>query len=167
MFIFEPKGMTHCAHAQNRDVWAELPAGTRLASFTLVFDSAMASRPGRCTVEWTSAAEAAVRKLARATLIVGSILGSCMTSGCSGSCVNRGAALYEQGRYIDAAQVFEHNERFLADYHDDERIRYALYRAATMSALGDRIAAERWVAYANGGPQRRGSATNVRARYSK
>ena len=89
------------------------------------------------------------------------------SSGCAGSCVNRGAELYEQRRYIDAAQVFEHNERHLADYDVEERIRYALYRSATLSALGDRIAAERWASYAQGGLQRRGSATNVRARYSK
>jgi hypothetical protein len=90
-----------------------------------------------------------------------------ISTGCAGSCVNRGAELYAQGRYIDAAQVFEHNERHLADYDVEERIRYALYRAATLSALGDRIAAERWASYAHSGVQRRGSATNARARYSK
>ena len=67
--------------------------------------------------------------------------------GCASSSVTRGAEFYAQGRYIDAAQVFEYDERNLPAYGPQDRARYALYRGATLRALGDHEGARQWLAY--------------------
>lgn len=64
-----------------------------------------------------------------------------------GSAVGRGAEFYTQGRYIDAAQVFEHTEHSLQSYSEAERSRYGLYRGATLLALGDANEARHWFDY--------------------
>ena len=64
-----------------------------------------------------------------------------------GSAVGRGAEFYTQGRYIDAAQFFEHNEHRLQSYSGAERARYGLYRGATLLALGDANEARHWFNY--------------------
>jgi hypothetical protein len=68
-------------------------------------------------------------------------------SACGGSALSRGADYYEQRCYIDAAQVFEHNEANLAEYDAGERARYALYRGQTLLALGDYERARHWLGY--------------------
>lgn len=68
-------------------------------------------------------------------------------TGCAATCVERGAEFYGERRYIDAAQVFEHNERQLAAYEAKERAEYAVYRGATFLALGDRKGARQWLDY--------------------
>ncbi len=52
-----------------------------------------------------------------------------------------------QGRYIDAAQVFEHTEAELGRYDDEERARYGFYRGATLLALGDPEDGRHWLEY--------------------
>jgi hypothetical protein len=64
-----------------------------------------------------------------------------------GSAVGRGAEFYTQGRYIDAAQLFEHTEHSLQSYSEPERARYGLYRGATLLALGDANEARHWFNY--------------------
>jgi len=66
--------------------------------------------------------------------------------GC-GSPVSRGAEFYTQGRYIDAAQAFEHTEDRLSSYSEAERARYGLYRGATLLALGYANDARHWLNY--------------------
>jgi hypothetical protein len=61
--------------------------------------------------------------------------------------VTRGADFYQQGRYIDADQVFEHSEAQLASWGTSERARYGLYRGLTYLALGDQSLARRWLRY--------------------
>jgi hypothetical protein len=73
---------------------------------------------------------------------------ACLTSlGCSRSSVTRGADFYQQGRYIDADQIFEHSEQNLASWEGGERARYGLYRGLTYLALGDVTMARRWLRY--------------------
>ena len=77
--------------------------------------------------------------LAVATLVV---------VGCTGGYLKRGTALYEEGRYIEAADVFEKTEYLLEDAAARERAEYAAYRGLTLLALGDLDHAHRWMAYA-------------------
>jgi hypothetical protein len=75
-------------------------------------------------------------------------LGACVTLlGCGGSALNRGADFYMQGRYIDAAQVFEHTEPALASYDGKQRAQYGYYRGATLLALGYTDDARHWLSY--------------------
>jgi hypothetical protein len=67
--------------------------------------------------------------------------------GCARSSVTRGADFYQQGRYIDADQLFEHTEPLLPSWDVSERARYGLYRGLTYLALGDLPLAHRWVRY--------------------
>jgi tetratricopeptide (TPR) repeat protein len=67
--------------------------------------------------------------------------------GCSSS-VNRGAALYAQSNYIEAAEVFERTQGRLHQMDQSDRARYGLYRGLTFLALGDLRGAERWLGYA-------------------
>jgi hypothetical protein len=67
--------------------------------------------------------------------------------GCTSS-VNRGAELYAQSSYIEAAEVFERTQGRLYQMDDADRARYGLYRGLTFLALGDMQGAERWLVYA-------------------
>ena len=66
---------------------------------------------------------------------------------CSTS-VRRGATLYADGRYIEAAEVFERNEHQLRALSPQEQAEYGIYRGMTLLALGDVASAQRWMAYA-------------------
>ncbi len=68
-------------------------------------------------------------------------------AGC-GNYVQRGGTLYADGRYIEAAEVFERTERRLGEYTPKERAEYGLYRGMTLLVLGDLSHAHRWLAYA-------------------
>lgn len=73
-----------------------------------------------------------------------------LCAACLGGCasaVSRGADFYTQGRYIDAAQVFEHTQDELSSYSEAERARYGLYRGATLLALGYASDARHWLNY--------------------
>jgi len=78
---------------------------------------------------------------------VASVLAICVTQGCS-SYVKRGSTLYTDGRYIEAAEVFERTEGRLADSSAREKAEYALYRGLTLLVLGDLRHSHRWLTYA-------------------
>ncbi len=67
---------------------------------------------------------------------------------CSSGYVKRGVALYAEGRYIEAADVFEKTEYMLEDSDERDRAEYAAYRGLTLLGLGDLRQAQRWMAYA-------------------
>jgi tetratricopeptide (TPR) repeat protein len=62
--------------------------------------------------------------------------------------VKRGSALYAEGRYIEAAEVFERTEGRLAESSPREKADYALYRGMTYLVLGDFANSHRWLTYA-------------------
>ncbi|MEZ4220881.1 MAG: hypothetical protein R3B13_08125 [Polyangiaceae bacterium] len=68
-------------------------------------------------------------------------------AGC-GNYVQRGSTLYADGRYIEAAEVFERTEYRLTEFSSKERAEYGLYRGMTLLVLGDLNRAHRWLAYA-------------------
>jgi hypothetical protein len=69
-------------------------------------------------------------------------------SACGGHYVARGADLYDDGQYVEAAEVFERTEERLAQSSPGERARFGLYRGATFLKLGDAVHAARWLGYA-------------------
>ena len=70
-------------------------------------------------------------------------------SGCRASYVDRGAARYAEHDYIEAEQIFAHNEARLRDASNAESARYGLYRASTFLALGDAAHAHEWLVNAS------------------
>jgi tetratricopeptide (TPR) repeat protein len=76
-----------------------------------------------------------------------SALGLCLVA-CTSS-VRRGATLYADGRYIEAAEVFERNEYQLRSLSPQQQAEYGVYRGVTLHALGDTANARRWLAYAH------------------
>ncbi|MEZ4375384.1 MAG: hypothetical protein R3B07_31515 [Polyangiaceae bacterium] len=70
-----------------------------------------------------------------------------LTAGCSGY-VKRGSALYADGRYIEAAEVFERTEHRLNESNAKQQAEYGLYRGLTLLVLGDTGGARRWLSYA-------------------
>jgi hypothetical protein len=68
-------------------------------------------------------------------------------AGCS-SYVKRGAALYADGRYVEAAEVYERTEARLPESSPRQRAEYGLYRGLTLLVLGDLRNAHRWLTYA-------------------
>lgn len=85
---------------------------------------------------------ASVRQLALAALLA---VGA---TACGQHYVARGADLYGDGHYIEAAEVFERTESRLADSSPTEQARFGLYRGATYLKLGDAAHAARWLGYA-------------------
>ena len=71
-----------------------------------------------------------------------------LSSACGGHYVSRGTDLYADGRYVEAAEVFERTEARLAQSSSSERARFGLYRGATFLRLGDAVHAARWLGYA-------------------
>lgn len=71
-----------------------------------------------------------------------------LLSGCGTHFVTRGSALYQDARYVEAAEVFEQTEQRLEDCSSRERARFGLYRGATFLKLGDAQHAARWLGYA-------------------
>lgn len=69
-------------------------------------------------------------------------------SACGGHFVARGSELYDDGHYVEAAEVFERTEARLASSSNSERARFGLYRGATFLKLGDVEHAARWLGYA-------------------
>lgn len=70
-----------------------------------------------------------------------------LAAGCEGH-VRRGSVLYADGRYVEAAEVFEQTELRLTEYTPRERAEYGLYRGMTLLVLGDLPNARRWLTYA-------------------
>lgn len=71
-----------------------------------------------------------------------------LTSACGAHYVTRGSELYDDGHYVEAAEVFEQTEQRLASSSSCERARFGLYRGATFLKLGDVPHAARWLGYA-------------------
>ena len=79
-------------------------------------------------------------------LLLSTLLG---VAACGGHYVTRGADLFEDGRYVEAAEVFERTQHRLTSSAPDEQARYGLYRGATLFVLGDFAHAESWLSYAS------------------
>jgi Flp pilus assembly protein TadD len=69
-------------------------------------------------------------------------------AGCAARYVSHGTDLYDDGHYVEAAEVFERTEARLAQSSSSERARFGLYRGATFLKLGDVEHAARWLGYA-------------------
>ncbi len=67
---------------------------------------------------------------------------------CGGHYVTRGTQLFDDGHYVEAAEVFERTEDRLAASSNAERARFGLYRGANFLKLGDVPHAARWLGYA-------------------
>jgi tetratricopeptide (TPR) repeat protein len=87
----------------------------------------------------------AVRTLARPWVLIAAV--AVGATACS-SYVKRGSALYAEGRYVEAAEVFERTEHRLRDSSPRECAEYGLYRGLTLLVLGDLRNAHRWLTYA-------------------
>ena len=74
--------------------------------------------------------------------LVASVLGGCSPY------VNRGETLYREGRYIEAAEVFELTETKLKASPSEVRAEYGLYRGLTYLRLDDLRNAHVWLTYA-------------------
>jgi hypothetical protein len=83
----------------------------------------------------------------KSALVVASALGLLLITGCS-SYVKRGEALYADGRYIEAAEVFERTEGRVGEASARQRAEYGMYRGLTLLVLGDLANARRWMNYA-------------------
>jgi hypothetical protein len=83
--------------------------------------------------------------LARPLLVCA--LGLVTLTACEGY-VRRGSTLYADGRYIEAAEVFERTEERLPESTPREKAEYGLYRGMTLLVLGDLENARRWLGYA-------------------
>jgi hypothetical protein len=75
------------------------------------------------------------------------VLSVALAAACSTS-VRRGEALYGDGQYIEAAEVFERNEYQLPELSPRQQAEYGLYRGMTLEALGDARNAQLWMKYA-------------------
>ncbi len=87
---------------------------------------------------------AVLRVCAERWLVVVALL---LGAACSNH-VKRGAALYADGRYVEAAEVFERTEHRLSESTPRLQAEYGLYRGLTFLALGDQRNAHRWLTYA-------------------
>lgn len=89
------------------------------------------------------------RRVQSALLVVGAVVVFSLLGGCS-NYVKRGSALYADGRYIEAAEVFERTEYRLRDASPRQQAEYGLYRGLTLLVLGDLQASQHWLAFAYG-----------------
>lgn len=71
-----------------------------------------------------------------------------LVSACS-PYVNRGETLYREGRYIEAAEVFERTETKLKASPSEVCAEYGLYRGLTYMKLDDLRNAHVWLTYAS------------------
>lgn len=81
-----------------------------------------------------------------------------LANGCASHFVARGSELYDQGHYVEAAEMFERTESRLRSSSNGERARFGLYRGATFLKLGDVEHAARWLGYARSVQKSDGSA---------
>lgn len=84
----------------------------------------------------------------RSVIALGATVLVALLGACGGHYVSRGTDLYSDGRYVEAAEVFERTEARLAESSSSERARFGLYRGATFLKLGDAVHAARWLGYA-------------------
>jgi hypothetical protein len=67
--------------------------------------------------------------------------------GCANA-TQHGRTLYNEGRLVEAAELFEHGEPRLTQLDAKTRAHYGLYRGATLLKLGDLDGASRWLYFA-------------------
>ncbi len=67
--------------------------------------------------------------------------------GCANA-TQHGRTLYNEGRLVEAAEIFEHGEPRLVQLDPKTRVNYGLYRGATLLKLGDLDGASRWLYFA-------------------
>ena len=89
-----------------------------------------------------------VRSRPRRSVITLAACAFAALTACGGHYVSRGADLYGDGRYVEAAEVFERTETRLAESSASERAKFGLYRGANFLKLGDALHAARWLGYA-------------------
>lgn len=70
-----------------------------------------------------------------------------LLAGCT-SYVQRGRTLYQEGRYLESAEVLARHERELGSEQPQHRAQYATYRGLSMLVLGNYAEAHRWLGYA-------------------
>jgi tetratricopeptide (TPR) repeat protein len=85
----------------------------------------------------------------KSALVLSSALSLLLLAACS-SYVKRGEVLYADGRYIEAAEVFERTEGRIGEASLRQRAEYGMYRGLTLLVLGDFSNAQRWMNYAYG-----------------
>ena len=90
----------------------------------------------------------AVRSQLRLGVLALAVSALLATTACQSHYVTHGTALYADGHYVEAAEVFERTEERLASSSSSERARFGLYRGATFLKLGDVEHAARWLGYA-------------------
>lgn len=78
-----------------------------------------------------------------------SVLATALAATACGTRATRGPELYHEGRYIEAAEVFERTEYRLRRASPPQRVEYSLYRGMTFLALGDLRNAHRWLSIAH------------------
>jgi hypothetical protein len=72
---------------------------------------------------------------------------TCSLIGCSHP-MQRCETLYQEQRYIEAAEAFERTEQRLIHLSAEERAEYGLYRGLTFLHLDDLASARTWLGYA-------------------
>lgn len=65
-----------------------------------------------------------------------------------GGYVARGRRLYDEGRYIESAEVLARHERDLRAEPPRRQVEYATYRGLSMLVLGNYPEAHRWMQFA-------------------
>lgn len=76
------------------------------------------------------------------------VLGIALAGGACSPYVTRGSSLYQDGRYIEAAEVFERTEYRLHESSPRVQAEYGLYRGLTFLRLGDLASAREWLSFA-------------------
>jgi hypothetical protein len=117
-----------------------------------------AGAPGKRSVAFQKMSSQSV--VARLTGRSGGAFLLLFAAGCGGQFVGRGTDLYSEGRYIEAAEVFERTEARLANADTDVQARFGLYRGATFLKLQDLEHAARWLGYARSVVRRHPGALN-------
>jgi hypothetical protein len=85
----------------------------------------------------------------KSALVLTIALSLVLFTACS-SYVKRGEVLYADGRYIEAAEVFERTEGRIGEASLKQKAEYGMYRGLTLLVLGDLNNARRWMNYAYG-----------------
>ena len=82
------------------------------------------------------------------------LLAACLAFTACARPIERGEALYRDGRYVEAAEMFELTEPRLATMPADSCAAFGLYRGLTFLRLADVESARKWLAYAYSVEQR-------------
>jgi hypothetical protein len=78
-----------------------------------------------------------------------SALGIGLLVGCAGHYMRRGIDLYAEGRYVEAAALFEQTQGRVRDSSQEQQAEYGLYRGANFLSLGDLGHAQQWLSFSD------------------